>query len=180
MQSRRELLKGLIVSVGGATLLNSCNGVAGAFSSTAGKHRFFTEREMQLVTKLSDLILPRTDTPGAIDANVPGFIDGLMTEWANEDTRMSQRAALAEIDSQLNAAAGSDFLGLDDADAENTLRRYDARAYAGDSNQRSEAHGSYRALKGLIFRSFAASELGATGEMEYVAVPGRWDPRVPV
>ena len=37
--------------------------------------RVFSEDEMKRVASLVDLIIPRTDTPGASDAHVPEFID---------------------------------------------------------------------------------------------------------
>jgi hypothetical protein len=37
--------------------------------------RVFSEDEMRRVATLVDLIIPRTDTPGASDAHVPEFID---------------------------------------------------------------------------------------------------------
>lgn len=39
------------------------------------KPKTLTPSEMELVAKLSDLIIPRTDTPGASDAGVPEYID---------------------------------------------------------------------------------------------------------
>jgi len=37
--------------------------------------RVFSADEMKQVARLVDLIIPRTDTPGASDAHVPEFID---------------------------------------------------------------------------------------------------------
>jgi hypothetical protein len=44
--------------------------VAGAYVA-----RVFSPEEMKRVAELVDLIIPRTDTPGASDAHVPDFID---------------------------------------------------------------------------------------------------------
>ena len=56
--------------------------------------RFYTDAEMALVSRVSDLIIPRTETPGAVDVNVPGYMDGLMTDWASTETKNAHRTAL--------------------------------------------------------------------------------------
>ena len=87
MATRREVLQGLIVSVGGAAALTACGGVATVISTRPNAAaRFYTEQELALVTRVSDLIIPRTETPGALDVNVPGYLDGLMSDWASEAT----------------------------------------------------------------------------------------------
>ncbi len=87
MKTRREILQGLIVSIGGSSLLTACDGFAKIAPTVDGELRFYSSEEIELVTKISDLIIPRTDTPGASDVNVSGFLDGLMAEWANAETR---------------------------------------------------------------------------------------------
>jgi hypothetical protein len=48
-------------------------------SATPYQPKTLTPSEMDLVARLSDLIIPRTDTPGASDAGVPEFIDRRLT-----------------------------------------------------------------------------------------------------
>jgi gluconate 2-dehydrogenase gamma chain len=52
--------------------------------------------EMELVARLSDLIIPRTDTPGATDAGVPEFIDRRLT--ASADLAASFRRGMSLLD----------------------------------------------------------------------------------
>jgi gluconate 2-dehydrogenase gamma chain len=40
---------------------------------------FFTKAQFQIVSRLSDLIIPATDTPGAVAAGVPEYIDSVVT-----------------------------------------------------------------------------------------------------
>lgn len=176
MQTRREVLQGLIVSLGGATMLTACGGVATVLSTQSGTAtRFYTGRELALVSRLSDLIIPRTETPGAIDVNVPGYMDGLMADWASRDTRRAHRRALAVVDERLNAAINGDFVTAGEGDAEIALIALDSAAFNGDSSLQG-----YRTCKGYITQCYFATEAGATQELKWVAVPGRWDPRVEI
>ena len=50
------------------------NKPAGPFEPT-----FFTKAQFQIVSRLSDLIIPATDTPGAVAAAVPEYIDSVVT-----------------------------------------------------------------------------------------------------
>jgi hypothetical protein len=171
MKTRREVLQGLIVSIGGASMLAACGNAARVAVSESQSLRFFSDQELALVSRISDLLLPRTDTPGALDVNVPRFIDGLMAEWANAASKESQHRQLTDLGQML----GDDFPTLAHADAENALRELDRAAFSGNSG-----YGGYRALKGLITQSYFATEDGALLEQHWVAVPGRWDPCVDI
>lgn len=170
--NRRQVLKDIIISVGGASLLSSCGGVAQVIPSSAGEMRFFSDDELALVSRMSDMIIPRTETPGALDVNVPAFLDGLMAEWADAETQRSQHANLREIGMQL----GRDFTDTDGDTAEARLVALDSRAFDG----RPEQFSAYRSWKGLITQAYFASEDGRLLEQKWVAVPGRWDPSVEV
>ncbi len=173
MISRRDAIKSLIISVGGTSLLSACGGQVSLGSITPGStRRFYSEREMALVSRVSDLLIPRTETPGAIDVGVPQFLDQLMTEWANSETQAEHRAGLALLDARLGSEAGGDFLDVSDAVAERALTMVDREAFGG-----SPVDG-YRNLKGLISQAYFATEAGALDELKWVATPGRWEPCV--
>jgi len=173
MVSRRDVLKTLIISVGGTSLLSACGGMASVGTLTPGTtRRFYSEREMALLSRVSDLLLPRTETPGALDVNVPAFLDQLMAEWANRDTQASHHAALAALDTQLGIRSGGDFVSASDAAAQRALAAVDRAAFSGEPVE------GYRGLKGLITQAYFASEAGALQEQQWVAVPGRWEPCV--
>ena len=175
MHTRRELLQGLIISVGGAAALSACGGAARLAATSPGSAgRFYTASEMALVSRLSDLIIPRTETPGALDVNVPGYLDGLMSDWASADTRGAHREALQMIAAQLDSATGN-FLSADTDEAEQALIELDSAAFSGNANL-----GGYRSLKGYITQAYFATEEGALQELKWVAEPGRWEPSVDV
>tara|TARA_R110002049_G_scaffold308754_1_gene513873 strand:- start:10569 stop:11003 length:435 start_codon:yes stop_codon:yes gene_type:complete len=75
--TRRSALKNLTMSLSYAVaaptimnLLTSCTAEAKTWSPL-----FLSEDEKHTVTHLVDIILPATNTPGALDVNVPQFLD---------------------------------------------------------------------------------------------------------
>src|SRR4051812_26130702 len=73
---RRALLAGAIALVGGTLA-----GFPGELLAQApgAQPRFFTPAQFAILDAVVDIIIPRTDTPGARDAGVSAFIDGMMT-----------------------------------------------------------------------------------------------------
>jgi hypothetical protein len=173
MISRRDVIKSLVISVGGSSLLSACGGrVTLGGASPAAVPRFHSEREMALLSRVSDLLIPRTETPGALDVHVPALLDQLMTEWANSETQAAHHAALAALDAELEARSGGDFLAVSDTAAQRALAAVDADAFGGEPLE------GYRNLKGLVTQAYFATEGGALDEQGWVAVPGRWEPCV--
>ncbi|MFS4482337.1 gluconate 2-dehydrogenase subunit 3 family protein [Hyunsoonleella sp. 2307UL5-6] len=74
---RRTALKNLSIGLGYTVatptilnILSSCTA-----EDSGWKPLFLSSEEKHIVTHLVDIILPTTDTPGALDVNVPQFID---------------------------------------------------------------------------------------------------------
>ena len=62
-----------------------------------------------------------------------------------------------------------------EAGAAAALSELDSDAFDDDNGL-----GGYRSLKGYITQSYFATEAGATEELKWVALPGRWDPSVDI
>jgi gluconate 2-dehydrogenase gamma chain len=172
METRRQVLQGLIFSLGGASALAAFDSAEAkakakpkAKASPKTKPAFYSAEELALVTFLADTILPRTDTPGAIDAGVPAYLDHLYLTWASEKTRAAHHAQLATIKAQLAS------FGTGPA----ALTALDAAAFAPGAK-----HWEYRNVKSLIATVYYVSEPGATQELQYEPVPGRWTASAPI
>ncbi len=59
---------------------------------------FFSESQRATIAAMAELIIPRTETPGAIDAGAPIFIEGMVASWFNEQERSTFMAGLKEVD----------------------------------------------------------------------------------
>ncbi|MDO5972341.1 gluconate 2-dehydrogenase subunit 3 family protein [Flavivirga aquimarina] len=75
--NRRDALKNLTAGLGYTiatptvlSILNSCTAKTESWTPL-----FLSETEKHIVTHLADIILPTSETPGALDVNVPQFLD---------------------------------------------------------------------------------------------------------
>ena len=65
--------------------------------------------QARAVTALAEVIIPRTDTPGASEAGVTEFVDALLTGWLDAPDRDRFLAGLDEVDATARTAHGTDF-----------------------------------------------------------------------
>jgi hypothetical protein len=76
------------------------------------KATFFTPGEYASVSRLADIIIPPTDTPGAAAAGVPEYIDRVVS--LNAEHQPLVRSGLAWLERQAQSRQGRDLLSLDD------------------------------------------------------------------
>ena len=174
MTTRRDVWQGLIFALGGATARSAFQ-AAGAAAADAVGPGFYTAEELALVGFLADGIIPRTDTPGAIDAGVPGYMDHLYLTWASAATQGAHRAQLSAIRDALGRFGAT---GQGDEQRLTALKALDAAAFGEGYN--TPGMGDYRAVKSLIATVYYLSEPGATQELQYELVPGRWIASAPI
>jgi hypothetical protein len=166
---RRALLAGAVALVGG-TLVGYPDDLLAA---TTGPPRFFEPTHFALLEEIAEIIIPRTDTPGARDAGVAGFIDALMADWASSEHAAEFRALLDEIDAHALSRGGAGLLSLPQARRIETVADYDAAQIAAGNR-------TYRRFKELVLTAYYWSEPGATQELRYELAPGIWEPRLAI
>jgi len=157
-----------------------------------------TAHQDDLVTALSELIIPATDTPGAEAAQVNRFIDLMLTDWYPDDATARFLAGLDRVDPRARQAFDAPFLeGTTEqrtqlltalADESRRAREaasneddYEAEAGGGIYDETDAIHPSFfPMLKELTMVGYYNSEIGQNQELAYRTVPGRYDGCVPV
>jgi hypothetical protein len=83
--------------------------------ATAGPYQSqnFSEQEFAVISRIADLIIPPTDTPGAVGAGVPRYIDEVVT--ANPGHKARFREGLKRLEALAAEESGRKFLELDEA-----------------------------------------------------------------
>lgn len=116
--------------------------------------RFFTPEERALVRTIADGILPRTDTPGALDVGVPAFVEIIAGEWMEAKDRDEFRAGLAALDRRALAMYGARWPNLDPVQRDGELQ-WGENAF----DTTTPAKRTYRRLKGLVLHGYLTSEV---------------------
>lgn len=155
---RRTLMRNAILLVGGSLAAKP----AAALAQAAAEERFFTPAQFAIVGEMAEIILPRTGSPGAKDAGVPEALDGLMRNWASPARQAQFRGLIEEV-------GGVGFMSLDDAGRLNFMRNFDA-------GKLRVKDAVYTKFKELVLTLYYLSEAGATKELRYELIPGRWEP----
>ena len=163
--NRRKMLQAMFTAVGSSVALTSCTHQA-VLVQPSQEPAFYTSDEFTNLSVLADLIIPDTNTPGAVAAGVPSFMDGLMAQWASAATQSQHRESLARVLAEVTGSL---------AQKEARLIALDARAFG-----TSQAEPGYRSIKQFIVNAYFTSEIGATQERPWIPVPGRWDPAVEI
>ena len=81
-----------------------------AARATAYKPVFFGAAEYQVISRLADLIIPATDTPGAVAAGVPEYIDRVVS--LNPEHHGVMRAGMEWVDDRSRELSAGRFLDL--------------------------------------------------------------------
>ena len=173
------LLGGALAAPAAARLLAACEAAHAAPAAWAP--RALTPAQLEQVAAIAERIIPTTDTPGARAAGVHRFIDVMLAEYYDGAERAQFVAGLAEVDSRAREAHGRSFVRCSAARQTALLAHLDGEAFGADRRtDASAAQAFFRRMKELTVLGYYTSQPGATKELRYERVPGRYDGCVPL
>ncbi len=173
---RRETLKYLALACGLVLSTHSLSLLAAGFSSPRDMSRrratALDAAQLELVKALGELIIPTTDTPGAIAAGVHDFINHQLAHCYNDAERGQILSGLARIDAVAQARHQQPFLACEPDLQIQLLQDMEAAREEFTPEDRL----AFKQLKALVAFGYYTSETGATRELAYAAVPGGYKP----
>ena len=172
---RRDALAGMVAMFGASLFAPIARAAAvqvTPISSGPPSSPVFSAQQRALMTALSERVMPTTDTPGAIAAGVPEFIEKLLADWASPDERKPILAGLdaIEVQSRTEYKVAADKAMPAQQDALLTLAMEDKIAGGADF---------FDKFRQLVLTGYFTSEIGITKERKYLPVPGRYDGAYP-
>jgi hypothetical protein len=152
--------------------------ILAAVAAPAGKAapELLTRDELALTGVLAELIIPQTDTPGALAVGAHRTIDHLLKACVPQREQAAFRAGLARIDDVAQAQGGKRFGALPHARQVALLHAIDdgAAPFNGEDQR------FFRQLKGYVAFAYYTSEAGASKELAYLPFPGGFKGNVKV
>ena len=186
---RRSALKKAGVLAGSAvaipsffSLLQSCK----SETRLGWQPLFFTEIEAKTIAAILDMILPRTDTPGALDVKSDIFIDKVIAKTYDEEAQAKMRSEIAAFNSECEKNYGNTFIELNASDREKVLQAAEKNSGKfspgvwGTAVGKQETIGFYRSIKSMAIWAYFSSEEIGKNVLAYDPVPGAFEPCIPV
>lgn len=169
---RRTAIKQLALACGLALSAQSLSLMAAGFAIPTDQNRrqnkALDPQQLALVRELGEIIIPTTDTPGAIAAEVHHFIDHQLAYCFSAQEQNEIFAGLKKIEEQAQARHQADFIAIDKTRQIALLTDMEAAREGFTEADRK----SFKQIKALVVFGYYTSETGATQELAYAAVPG--------
>jgi len=142
---------------------------------------FLQQDQASVISTVSEIIIPRTDTPGARDVGVPAFIDQMLKDVYSEDDQKFFIDGLNAFNEQARQEYGDDFADLDEADQAAFVKKvHDAAIETERTTDPPPKRPFILMMKELTMLGFFTSEVGATQVLQYDPVPGAYNGCIPL
>lgn len=159
--NRRDLLKKGVYGLAGVTLsstlistLQNCSSIEKYIPL------YFSNDEFSLLSNIVDFLVPKTETPGAVDMKVPQFIDIIISETYNSESKnnFSNKFKLLIEDFKSNNIDLSDY---------NSIKS----KFVNDFNNKTHQE-VYNQIRDLTVWGFKTSKEIALNVLNYNPIPG--------
>ncbi|WP_194774809.1 gluconate 2-dehydrogenase subunit 3 family protein [Pararhodonellum marinum] len=170
---RRTALKSIAISVWGMVLLPGCSPEEEAKIESRYKRLSLTNTQKQNLESLTDTFIPKTDTLGALDLQLPQFLDRILANCYDESVQEGFVAGLMLLESRAIENHQTSFFQLAAPERASILTQMD------DEEIETEK-AFYDLSKELVILGYTNSEYFLTNFTNYQMVPGGFDGCVPV
>jgi len=171
---RRDLLAGAAALLGAELVAPLSRALAAeAMPGFAASHTIFTADQRSLVAAIAERVIPTTDTPGAIAAGVPAFIETMLAEWYEPTDWQDFMNGMGVFAGSARIQFGKSFPELAPEEQDLLLTQAMTGKIPGLSTS------FFEHCRQLVVLGYYTSEIGCKQERVYVPVPGRYEGKYP-
>ena len=185
---RREALKktallgGTALGMSLVSLLQSCQ----KQPRINWKPTFLDIEQAELISTLVDVLLPKTQTPGALDVKVDMFIDLVIQKLFDVNGKKLIIEGMNQFESLCRDKFGTSFNGLDETEKREVLMAEETRSNKfngqvwGTAVGVQKPVGFYRTIKSLALWGYFSSEAIGKNILSYDPIPGEYRGCIPL
>jgi hypothetical protein len=182
--NRREALRRTAWIMGGVVSAPAIMGIlkgCAAKPTVDWKPAFLSQEQAVLVSEVAEIIIPKTDTPGAKETGVPAFIDLMLKDVYSKEDQDRYLQGLKDFDEAAKKEYGDPFIELNPEQQTAFVKKMHDEAVAEEkSDKKPEKRPFILMTKELTMLGFFTSEAGATKVLQYEAVPGSYKGCIPL
>ncbi|MEY3405697.1 MAG: hypothetical protein RL161_1127 [Bacteroidota bacterium] len=142
---------------------------------------FFNADQAAVMAEVAEIIIPKTDTPGAKETGVPAFMDLMLKDCYGLEDQKRFLDGVAALDAEAQKAYGSAFLDCEPEKQKELVFRVHTEALTAVRSENPPKDRPFILMaKELTMLGFFTSEAGATQVLNYVPVPGTYQGCVPI
>jgi hypothetical protein len=174
--TRRKAISNAVLLLGGSISAAQISPLISNVAAMGSNYipKFLNEHHFHMTKRLVDLIIPESDTPGALSANVHQFIDVMLDGWAATDTRLRFLDNFNNIDSRSLALTGKNFSDATRTKQIKLLEVLDKESFSDNGTEFF-----FKEFKALVVFGYYSSEEGASVELRYDRIPGDYRGCIP-
>jgi hypothetical protein len=177
---RREAVQKVALLLGGAIIGAEFFVQYGCKIHNKNSVEFFTSEQIYFLDEMVETILPKTDTPGAKEANVGAFINVMVRDCYTTEQQKIFKDGIEKIQTLSKEKYGNGFMKITPEQKQELLTLLNKEQKEDSITKKTTDPKHYfRMIIELTLLGFFTSEDGASKTLRYAAVPGKYEPSVP-
>ena len=137
--------------------------------SDDGAFGYFTPVQAKLLLDVADIMIPQTETAGALDTGTIPYLDQLMQTWAGKATKLEVADFIDSLNAYARAKHQAEYLAVTGDTRRAFLAEIDAASFSDEAETLPVK--SYRRVKQLIFHIHYTSE---AANPDFILIPGQY------
>ena len=159
------------VTLSGAFVTGYLSGCQPDKTGSAYQPILLSEDRYQFLQQLTDVLLPETDTPGALELGVPELLESIVGKcYTSQDQKLFED----QLDLLFRTLGENKFM---DSDSEQKLSL--VHQIEQEASNNSELENAYQNIKSKIITCYLGTEYVGTNLLNYLPVPGEYEPCIP-
>jgi hypothetical protein len=130
--------------------------------------------QYQFLQSISDILIPPTETPGAVELGVPELLETIAYKCYTKDQQQHFKQYIQHI--MVALGTNKSFISLDLSSQQEAVKEFEEGLHSSFSNLKD----SYMEIKGSIASAYLNTKYVGTELLEYLPVPGPYEPCIPI